>query len=426
MDVDRLLEVMTLGAFALLFYAYAGYPALLWLLSRLAPEEAERRGNSAERPAISILISAYNEEAAIDDRIRNLLALDYPRQKIEILIGSDGSTDRTAEIVASYRAEGVRLFAFPHRRGKASVLNDLVREARSDIVVLTDANTFFHPAAAGRLIDALLGRPYGSVAVGRLDLRSAAKNGNLDGAYWRYETWIKTLESRFGSLLGANGAIYAFRRERYRPLPREAIVDDFLIPMLMRLHSGDRIFLVPGATAWEKSPEEVRDEFRRRVRIGAGDCQALRWTWRLLLPWRGMVALAYFSHKVLRWLGPWFLLAALAGNFMLLGNPFFNLLFLAQLAFYLLALGGALLRPLPAVGRLAAAARYFVVLNAGLFLGLARLAVGAARPTWSTAPRKGFEAEREGEETRMGRYRIGSELGRSGDHDIGDSRPWTP
>jgi cellulose synthase/poly-beta-1,6-N-acetylglucosamine synthase-like glycosyltransferase len=386
MDIVELLSILTLLSFGFLFYTYVGYPGLLWLLSKLVTRPEQPAAPPAEWPAVSILISAYNEEHAIGARIENLLKLDYPKDRVEILIGSDGSGDRTAEIVASY--PGVRLLNFGQRRGKASVVNDLVATARNEIVVLTDANTFFRPDAVRELVRALWRHPFGSVAVGRLELKSAADKGNLDGAYWRYETWIKTLESRFGSLLGANGAIYAFRRDRYRPVPPAAIVDDFLIPMLMRRDCGDRIFFVPAARAWEDSPEEVKDEFRRRVRIGAGDFQALKWTWPLLLPSYGMIALIYFSHKVLRWLGPWFLLAGLIGTLMLLDEPLFEILFAGQVLFYALALAGAALRPLPAVGRLAVAARYFVILNAGLLLGLVRLSLGAARPTWATAPRK--------------------------------------
>ncbi|HEY6199476.1 MAG TPA: glycosyltransferase family 2 protein [Candidatus Binatia bacterium] len=391
MDIAQFFTFLTLLSFGFLFYTYVGYPGLLWLLSKLAGRPEHPPGAPAEWPAVSILISAYNEEHAIRARIENLLKLDYPKDRVEIIIGSDGSGDRTAEIAASY--PGVRLFNFAQRRGKASVLNDLVAAARNEIAIFTDANTFFRPDAVRELVQALWRYPFGSVVVGRLELRSAADKGNLDGAYWRYETWIKTLESRFGSLLGANGAIYAFRRDRYRPIPPSAIVDDFLIPMLMRRDCGDRIFFVPAARAWEESPEEVKDEFRRRVRIGAGDFQALKWTWQLLLPSYGMIALIYFSHKVLRWLGPWFLLAGLIGTLMLLDEPLFEILLAGQLLFYALALAGAALRPLPAVGRLAVAARYFVILNAGLLLGLVRLSLGAARPTWATAPRKALDME---------------------------------
>jgi cellulose synthase/poly-beta-1,6-N-acetylglucosamine synthase-like glycosyltransferase len=391
MESQSLWIGVTLVAFALLFYTYIGYPVALWGVTRLMRSRPASPRAPGEWPTVSILISAYNEEAVIAERVENLLTLDYPSERLEILIGSDGSADRTAEIVGAYRR--VRLLSFTQRRGKASVLNDLVAAARGDIVVLTDANTFFRADAVRRLVETLLGRPYGSVAVGQLELRSRAERGNLDGSYWRFETWIKTLESRVGSLLGANGAIYAFRRERYQPLPPQAIVDDFLIPMLMRLRFGDRIFFVPEARAWERSPDEVVDEFRRRVRIGAGDFQALKWTWRLLLPWKGMIALTYFSHKVLRWLGPWFMLAGLVGNLVLIGKPLFTALLVAQLAFYGMALAGRLLRPLPAVGRVASAARYFLVLNAGLFCGFLRLVSGAARPTWAAAPRKAVDVE---------------------------------
>ena len=205
--------------------------------------------------------------------------------------------------------------------------------------------------------------------------------GNLDGTYWSYETWLKTLESHFGAVLGANGAIYAFHRARYRPIPADTIVDDFLIPMTMRLHGGGEVFFVPAARAWETSPTQVSHELRRRVRIGAGDFQALAWTWRLLLPWNGMVAFSYFSHKVLRWLGPWLMLTGFAANLLLLGSPFFRALCLGQLAFYGL---GALA---PAIRLAASAARYFIALNAGLGLGSVRFVLGLQRPFWNTAPR---------------------------------------
>jgi cellulose synthase/poly-beta-1,6-N-acetylglucosamine synthase-like glycosyltransferase len=380
---DGLFVTLTLGSFALLAYAYLGYPGLLWLLGKVTRARSSRAGEPTEWPTVSIIVSAYNEEQVIRDRLRNLLELDYPRERLEFLIGSDGSSDLTARIVESYADGAMRLVAFPERRGKASVVNDLVARARGDVVILTDANTFFQPDAVRALVTALWRHPTACAVVGCLELRSPTAAGNLDGTYWRYETWLKTLESHFGSVLGANGAIYAFHRARYRPLPGEAIVDDFLIPMLMRLDGGGEVFFVPAACAYETSPTQVRHELRRRVRIGAGDLQALLWTWRLLLPWKGMVAFSYFSHKVLRWLGPWLLLTGFAANLFLLGSPFFKWLFLGQLAFYGLGVFA------PVVRSAASAARYFIALNAGLGLGFVRFALGLQRPFWSTAPRSG-------------------------------------
>lgn len=379
---------VTLAAFGLLFYTYTGYPALLWLFAKLKRREAAPAAMPRPWPTVSVVVSAYNEETVIGDRIRNLLSLDYPRDRLEILVGADGCTDRTAEIVESFSGEGVRLLRFERRRGKASVLNDLVAAARGVIVIPTDANTFFHADAVRELVKRLCAAGSYCTVVGRVDLHAPTESGNLDGVYWRYETGIKTLESRFGSVLGANGPIYAFFRDRYRPLAPEAIVDDFLVPMLMRLHWDDPIFFSSEARSWEKSPDRVRDEFRRRVRIGSGDFQALKWTWPLLLPWKGMIAVSYFSHKVLRWLGPWLMLTGLAGNLFLLANPLFKILFAAQLSFYTLGLGAALVRRVPVLGTLASAVHYFLILNAGLFLGFARLTAGLARPTWATTPRK--------------------------------------
>jgi cellulose synthase/poly-beta-1,6-N-acetylglucosamine synthase-like glycosyltransferase len=375
---------LTVASMGLLVYTYAGYPALLWLLGRFARQE-NRKTKATEWPTVSILLSAYNEEEVIAERIDNLLALDYPPERLEILVGSDGSTDRTCERIGSYRNRGVRLVPFERRRGKAGVVNDLVYHARGEIAVLTDANTFFHPEAVRELVKALRSRPSACAVVGRLVLQSSIATGNLDGVYWRYENFIKLLESRFGIVLGANGAIYAFRRDRYHPLPQGAIVDDFLIPMLMRLHSGGRVYFVPEAKAWEKSPEHVRDEFRRRVRIGAGDLQALLWTWPLLLPWRGLVSMSYFSHKVLRWFGPWLMIIAFLSNLCLLDAPFFQRLFILQLAVYGLGLGAGLVRLL---GKVAAGLHFFIVLNAALLLGFVRFALGLARPFWNTVPRR--------------------------------------
>src|SRR3989441_570328 len=256
--------VLTLGSFALLAYAYVGYPGLLWLLSKIIPGRPRRSGEPAEWPRVSIIVSAYNEEHVIADRLQNLHALDYPRDRFDVVIGSDGSTDLTTAIVEARAGDMVHLVAFPHRRGKASVLNDLVERASGDVVVLTDANPFFYPDAVRALVTALWRHPTACAVVGRLDLRSPVATGNLDGTYWRYETWIKTLESHFGAVLGANGAIYAFDRARYRRLPPPSLLGDFLVPMLLRLPAGGGVFFLPGARAYEKAPPQGPPQLRRR------------------------------------------------------------------------------------------------------------------------------------------------------------------
>ena len=197
---------------------------------------------------------------------------------------------------------------------------------------------------------------------------------------------METLESRFGWILNHNGAIYAFRREGYQPIPEGTIVDDLMIPMMMRLHRGGRVFMAPTAQAWERASAGIGNEFHRRVRIGAGNLHALLWTWPLLLPWNG-TGPAYFSHKFLRWCAPVLLLVGFGANLALLGVPFFRLLFFGQLACYGLALLAPLLRRVSMVGLVAAALRFFFVMNAALLLGFIQFALGAARPFWAATSR---------------------------------------
>ena len=254
-------------------------------------------------------------------------------------------------------------------------------------MVFTDANTFFDRHAIKELIRGFRLDPSACAVVGRLEFRTAEGTVNPDSVYWRYETMLKRLESRFGTVLGANGAIYAIKRIRFRPLPAGTIVDDFLIPMLMRLEKGGSVIFRPSAKAWETVPETIRDEFRRRVRIGAGDAHALRHTWRLLLPGQGMLAVSYWSHKVLRWTGPWLLMVAFASNLWLVDIPWARALLGAQVSAYALGFAAPLLRKVPVIGRTANGAWYFMVLNAALLIGTIKFLAGRAAPVWKATPR---------------------------------------
>ena len=380
-------HIILFAAIGLLLYSYLGYPIVLWILDLLRPDRSSSRVDSSAWPDVSIIISAHNEELVIGRRIQNLLDLDYPSHRVQILIGSDGSTDRTSEIVRLYRNTRIAFFDFALQRGKAHVLNDLVAQATGKYVIFTDANTFFDRHAVKELIRGFRLVPSACAVVGRLEFRTVAGAVNPDSFYWRYETALKRMESRFGTVLGANGAIYAIRRAWFRPLPPGTIVDDFLIPMLVRLNRGGSVIFRPSAQAWETIPETVQDEFRRRVRIGAGDAHALRHTWRLLLPGYGMLAVSYWSHKVLRWMGPGLLIGAMASNLWLADRPWARALLLTQISAYALGLCAPLLRSVPALGRLAMASWYFMVLNAALLLGAIKYLAGRSAPVWQRTSR---------------------------------------
>jgi cellulose synthase/poly-beta-1,6-N-acetylglucosamine synthase-like glycosyltransferase len=372
---------------ALLAYSYVGYPAVLWILTRFAGEEKAMPADPAVWPDVSVVIAAHNEEMVIGRRIENLLELDYPADRLQIVIGSDGSTDRTSEIVRLFGRARIAFHDFALQRGKAQVLNDLVGLARGKFVVFTDANTFFEPNAVKELIRGFRQAAPVCAVVGRLELRSAVGTVNPDSFYWRYETLLKRLESRLGTVLGANGSIYAIRRAWYRPLPLGTIVDDFLIPMLIRMERGGAVIFRPTAKAWEMVPDTVRDEFRRRVRIGAGDAHALRHTWRLLLPSHGMLAFSYWSHKTLRWLGPVLLLTVFVANLYLLDQAWGRAAFLAQVAIYALGFASSWLRAMPLLGEVATGVWYFMVINAALLLGTLKYVTGRAAPVWQRTSR---------------------------------------
>ena len=258
------LKIAVWGSLGLVLYVYAAYPIVIWALSRAFGRTWQRPApDECELPRVSVLISALNEEAVIGPRIENILAQNYPEERLEIVVASDGSIDRTNAIVADYahRFPGrVRLLAYPQRRGKAAVLNNAFGELKSDVVVLSDANTFFEPATVRRLAPWLADQQVSAVC-GKLILVDPRSGRNVDSMYWRYETFLKECEGKLGALLGANGAVYAIRREQYVPIPSDTIIDDFVIPLQIKQKYGGRIVYEVEAIATEETPAEVGGSF---------------------------------------------------------------------------------------------------------------------------------------------------------------------
>jgi cellulose synthase/poly-beta-1,6-N-acetylglucosamine synthase-like glycosyltransferase len=360
-------------------YSYAIYPLLLAFVPVGRREELPE---PAERPSVSVLISVYNEEKHITQRIENLLALDYPRDRLEILIGSDGSTDRTNELLRRFSDRRVKLHEFEQRNGKPSMLNRLVAQTRGELLVFSDANAMFATDALSKLARHF-GNPRIGGVCGRLVFHGETSETD-ERPYWKLETYLKTRESALDSCLGANGAIYAIRKSCWPGIPNNTFVDDFVIGMRVR-EQGVRIVYDREAVATEELPQSVGHEMTRRIRIGAGDFQALFLCWRSLFPWRGFHSLAFWSHKVLRWLAPFLMVAALISNIALLPRPLFTVLLALQLAFYALAVVGSLRR-----GRkitLFSAPHYFVTVNLALLLGFLRFITGTQPAAWKRTAR---------------------------------------
>ena len=372
---------------ALVGYTYAGYAAVIWICSRIwGRREVPPPTDGAAAPTVSVLIAAHDEADVIGARVENALALDYPPDKLEIIVASDGSRDATAEIVRSFADRGVRLLDYRVNRGKAATLNAALAEARGDVVLLSDANTFTEPAAA-RCLARWFHDPRVGAVCGRLVLRDPVSGRNVDGLYWRYETFLKACEGRLHALLGANGAIYAIRRRDYVAIPPDTIVDDFVIPLLVRLRHGARLIYDVDAVAHEETPPAIADEFKRRARIGAGDFQSLRVLWPLLSPRYGWLAFSFLSHKLLRWGSPFFLLGMAVSNAMLIGVPIYRGLLVAQIVFYAMALAGAGTAGRHPVGRIVRLATLFSATNAALLVGFCRWLMGRQQGAWARTAR---------------------------------------
>jgi cellulose synthase/poly-beta-1,6-N-acetylglucosamine synthase-like glycosyltransferase len=386
-DTKSLLTAIFFVTAAIVGFAYVGYPIVIWILSRVfGRDPVPPAVETADLPAVSLLIAAHNEVADIEARIRNALALHYPREKLEIAIASDGSTDGTERIVELFIDHGVRLIAFAQNRGKAAVLNACIPLLRGEVVILSDANTQMHPDAARHLAawfaDAAIG-----VDCGRLVLLDRQTGRNVDGMYWKYETILKRCESRLGALLGCNGAIYAIRRRLFPGIPEGTIIDDFLMPLEARRRSGCRILYDAEAVAWEETAPDIHAEFRRRARIGAGGFQSITRLWPLLSPAHGWMSFTFLNHKILRWMSPFCLVAMLILNVLLLQSTAFQWLLAGQLGFYALAVAAAWLPPKPKSLRVLKLTTMFATMNLALLVGFIRWLSGGQRGTWRRTAR---------------------------------------
>lgn len=370
-----------IGAFVLL-HTYLFYPAILLLWSALAGPPA--RHEDGARRTVSVIVAVYNEESYARSRVENILRSEYPPDLLEVLVGSDGSTDGTNAILAACAGERVRVFPFDRRRGKAVVLNDLVREAHGEILAFSDANTVFFPDAIPELVAPFADPRVGAVT-GELALESGLQGvgGKGEASYWRFENWMKAAESRIRSTLGATGGIYAIRGALYRDLPSgTGVMDDFVIPMNI-LRQGFVVRYCPGARAHEKAADSVAGEFRRKVRIGASNFNGLRQFADLLHPRHGFVAFALWSHKIFRWFAPFFIVLFVISSLALLGSsPFHGGVVALEAFFAALACFGLLAERFGwKVGALGYP-YYFLAINAALFVGFFRSLRGRQTPVW--------------------------------------------
>ena len=371
------------AALFLVVYTYLIYPVLLWLLAagRKMPEYAPL----SEWPAVSLIIAAHNEEAVLRAKLENALAMDYPVERLDIIVVSDASTDDTDRIAAEFAERGVRLHRQEVRSGKTEAQNAGVRLARGQFLAFSDANSMYASSALKRLLapfaDERIGCVCGELQYANPDEQGAGKG---EGLYWRYEQFLKRRESLLSSTLGANGAIYALRRELFVEL-RGDIISDFVAP-LGAWRRGFRIAYEPKAVATEYSSVRFGDEFRRRRRIVSRSLYGLWTEAGVLNPFAHFFfAFQMFSHKLLRWFVPVWLLVVLAVNIPLATDEYYGILLALQVAFYGLAALGFLLPE--RLGRywLFYVPTYFTATNLGTLLGLLSFLMGRRHRVWQPA-----------------------------------------
>ena len=369
-------------------HTYIFYPLSLLLLARKSPPAPDE---PTDWPKVSILVPAHNEETHIGAKVENCLALDYPAEKLEVLVGSDCSTDRTAEIVRAYAVSRVRLFEMEQRMGKVGVLNRLAREAQGDIFLFTDANTFLDAAAARKLVRHFADPTVGAVS-GRLDMIPPKGITEVRGEslYRRYEIFVKKLESNLGGTCGAFGGLYAVHREQYAPFPSDGRHDD-MFQLLHTVQQGRRVIFDPTALSYEETETSIRGEFRRRARFGMGNFQTLAKMGGMIHPRYRATAYVFFSHKVLRWLSPFLLLAILVGSLLLRQILFYNIVFWLQILFYGIAAVGGILNGLRFRLPGFILVYHFAALNFAFLFGFFRWLRGHRQMMWERSGRDSSE-----------------------------------
>jgi cellulose synthase/poly-beta-1,6-N-acetylglucosamine synthase-like glycosyltransferase len=363
-----------------IIYTYAGYPLLVLILKSLSRRPVS---TCPVLPSVSVVIAVHNGESTIGNRLKNLLEQHYPAEQLEIIIVSDGSTDRTVACAQEHVSDRVSVYALDENVGKALALNHGVSVAKGEIIVFTDARQEFRVNAVQMLVanfaDATVGCVSGELHF--LEDPSSKIEAEM-GAYWKYEKGIRRSESASGSVIGATGCIYAIRRELYQPLPAGTILDDVLTPMNIA-RSGKRVLFEGQAVAYDIISKDATQEWRRKVRTLAGNWQLFSLAPWILLPWANPLWWRYMSHKVFRLLVP-FCMAILLAVSLLLAPRFFQFFTLLQLAFYGVALSGFLL-PVTRSSRLVNLSYFFMVMNLAAVAGFWKWLSGGCATAWQPA-----------------------------------------
>lgn len=391
------MEILFWISLFMAFYTYVGYGILLFIIIKIKRAIRGRKvvadANYAELPFCTLVIAAYNEQDIIREKINNTLALKYSEGKLKVIFVTDGSSDKTPDIIAGYPQ--IQLLHQPGRSGKIVAVHRAMTFVDTEIAVFTDANTMLNEQAMLKICRHYADKTVGAVAgekrvkIEETDDASAAG----EGFYWKYESALKKWDSELYSVVGAAGELFSVRRELYKPVPDDTILDDFMISMYIA-RDGYRIVYEPDAYATETASENVGEELKRKVRIAAGGIQSIMRLLSLFNIFKyPLLSFQYISHRVLRWtVTPFFMILAFVLNAVIVagtGGLIYDLLMLGQVMFYLLALLGLIMEKRQIRIKALFVPYYFCVMNYAVLAGIIRYFKGKQSAVWEKSQRKG-------------------------------------
>lgn len=365
--------------FGILMFVYFGYPLFLVLISIFSKKN---KTDESYYPNISLIIPIYNEELIIGEKIKNSLSLDYPKDKLEIIVVSDGSTDGSKSIVEKYLDKGIKFFEF-ERAGKLVAINRVFPYTKGEILVFTDANVMFNESALKKMTRHFVDLSIGAVTgVEKIKKRGEGVIALSEGIYWNYETKIKELEGKIYSTVGANGPIYAIRRELFPPISSPLNICDDMGISLNVVKKGQRIILERDAVAVEDASLTLQEEWRRKKRIATRAWETIFYYKDLLIPFKSPIAIPLLFHKVLRWLTFLLIIVLLIINFFVSGI-FYNFFLILQIVFHVLSIICLILLwrniKLPMIFSFFG---YFLLTNLAQLIGLFNAIFKRGKPLW--------------------------------------------
>jgi cellulose synthase/poly-beta-1,6-N-acetylglucosamine synthase-like glycosyltransferase len=374
----------------LIFYSYFFYPLILfgayslsqirrdWLYLTSRPDRRTPSLEETHLPRVSLVIAAYNEEDCLPGKLRNVSELDYPGSHLEAVFVSDGSTDRTNQILTTQKEGNIRTVLLSRREGKASAINQGVALAHCDIVIFSDAATLFSPDTVRKLVRHFTDPSVG-VVCGALRFHATEESRQTEGVYWKYESMLRLMEGRLGATLTASGAIYAIRRVCFRELAKDTILEDFIIPMRAR-KKGYRVLYDPEAVGVDFAASSVAGEFTRRVRLAVGSFRAVGEL--IHTPLEGFALLAFVSHKLLRWIVPFLLIGMILSCGLLLHSSFYRAIAMIQALFYLWAAMGYFFEVQAKRIRFGLLGYFWLAMNLAFLVGFWRFLFRYRDSTW--------------------------------------------